>query len=87
MTSGLEDGTRIEPHGDGWVAIDRYGSFLTDPEDASWIVDPDDEDMPLAVFPTAQAAYRAWEHSEKAAKARAGRRREALRRLGKADIR
>lgn len=44
--SGLEDSTRIEPHGDGWVVIDRFQSYLTDPEDASWVVDPDDEDMP-----------------------------------------
>ena len=79
--SGLEDGTRIEPHGDGWVVVDRFQSYLTDPEDASWIVDPDDEDVPLAVFPTAEAAYRAWARSGEVAKARARRREEALRRL------
>ena len=81
MTSGLEDGTRIEPHGDGWGVVDRFQSYLTDPEDASWIVDPDDEDVPLAVFPTAEAAYRAWARSGEVAKARARRREEALRRL------
>jgi len=59
MTSGLEDGTRIESHRDGWVVVDRFQSYLTDPEDGSWIVDPDDEDMPLAVFSSAEVAYRA----------------------------
>lgn len=70
MTSGLEDGARIEPDGDGWVVVDRFRSYLTDPEDASWVVDLDDKVTPLAVFPTAEAAYWAWEHSEQAAKAR-----------------
>ena len=83
MTSGLEEGTRIEPRGDGWVVVDRFQSYLTDPEDASWIVDPDDEDMPLAVFPTPEAAYRAWERFQELAAARAERRERALKRLGK----
>ena len=54
-----------------------------DPEDASWIVDPDDEDMPLAVLPTAEAAFRAWERSGEASQARTLRREEALMRLGR----
>jgi hypothetical protein len=83
QTIGLEDGTRIEPRGDGWVVVDSFQSYLADPEDASWIVDPDDEDVPLAVFPTPEAAYWAWQRSETVAKARARRREEALKRLGK----
>ena len=74
MLFGLENGTGMESHGDGWVVVDRFQSYLTDPEDASWIVDPDDEDVPLAVFSSSEAAYRAWERSEEVATARTKRR-------------
>jgi hypothetical protein len=47
------------------------------------VVGDDDEDMPPAVFPTATAAYRAWERSEQVGQERKQRREEALRRLGK----
>lgn len=82
-TAGLEDGTRIEARGDGWVVIDSFSSFLLDPEDASWGTDGDD--VPLAIFPTAEAAYRAWLRSQVVAKARAQRREKALKRLGRYD--
>lgn len=82
-TTGLEDGTRIKAQGNGWVVIDGFQSLLADPEDASWVVDPDDEDMPPAVFRTPEAACRAWERSQEVAAVRASRREEALRRLGK----
>ena len=83
QTTGLEDGTKIEAREDGWVVVDGHLSFLVDPEDASWIVGEDDEDMPPAVFPTAEAAYRAWERSEDVAAARSRRRQQALKRLRK----
>ena len=83
QTTGLEDGTRIEARGNGWVVVGSFFSFLVDPEDAAWVVDEDDEDMPPAVFPTAEAAYRAWERSQEVAAARAKRREEALKRLGR----
>jgi hypothetical protein len=48
-----------------------------------WVVGDDDEDTPPTVFPSAEAAYRAWERVEKAWAARTQRREEALKRLGK----
>lgn len=81
--SGLEDGTRIEPRGDGWVVADRFRSFLVDPGDASWVAGDDEEDMPPAVFPTPEAAYQAWARAQAIAAGRARRRDEALSRLGR----
>ena len=52
-TTSLEDGTQIEARGEGWVVVDGFYSYLVDPEDAAWVADDDDEDMPPAVFPTA----------------------------------
>ena len=83
QTTGLGDGTRIEARGSSWIVVDAQGFFLADPEDASWVADEDDEYMPPAVFPTPEAAYRAWEWSEERARTRARRREEALKRLGK----
>ena len=40
MNSGLEDGARIERRDNGWVVVDNFQSFLADPDDASWVVDP-----------------------------------------------
>ena len=48
-------------------------------EEEDWV----DEDMPPAVFPTAEAAYRAWERSQEVAEIRKRRREEALKRLEK----
>ena len=76
-TTGLEDGTRIEARGDGWVVIDSFFSFLLDPEDASWVAGEDDADLRPAVFPTPEAAYRAWQRAQAVGEARpsdAGRR-------------
>jgi hypothetical protein len=85
-TTGLEDGTRIEPRDDGWVVICKsqglLDSYLTDPEHASWVIGDDDE-MPPAVFCTAEEAYAAWAWSEEVAAERVKRREEALKRLGK----
>ena len=81
-STGLEDGTRIERRG-GWVVIDSFYSYLADPEDAAWVTDPDDEDMPAARFDTPEAAYRAWMRSEEVAAAGAKRRAEALGKLGR----
>ena len=84
-TTGLEDGTRIEARGDGWVVIDSFYSFLLDPEDASWVAGEDDSDLRPAVFPTPEAAYRTWQRAQAVGEARAKRRRGALRRLGRHD--
>jgi hypothetical protein len=83
MTTGLTDGTKIQRRGDGWVVVDSFYSYLADPEDASWVTDPDDEDVPLAVFQSPEDACRAWERSEEVAAARAKRREMALKRLGR----
>jgi hypothetical protein len=83
QAGGLEDGTRIEARGDGWVVVDSFYCFLLDPEDASWGSDEGDEDLPLAIFPTAEEAYRAWLRSQVVAEARAKRREAALKRLGR----
>jgi hypothetical protein len=84
LTTGLEDGTRIEQHGGGWVVVDKFETYLTDPDDASWVVDPDDDDEEIqpAVFANPEAAYLALERSNEIGQARATRREEALRRLG-----
>jgi hypothetical protein len=39
-------------------------SYLMDPEEASWVIGDNDEVVPSAVFPTAEAAFRAWERAE-----------------------
>ena len=59
---GLEDGARIEAHGNGWAVVDSFYSYLVDPEDAAWAAGGDDEEKPPAVFPSAAAAYRARKH-------------------------
>ena len=81
-TTGLEDGTRIEARGDGWVVVDSFYSYLVDPEDAAWVAGDDDEDVPPTVSPSAVAAYRAWERAGAVAASRKRRPEEALRRLG-----
>ncbi len=83
MTTGLADGTRIRRHGDDWVVVDSFCSYLVAPEDPCWVTDPDDEDVRVAVFPSPEDAYRAWVRSEEVAAARARRREEALKRLGR----
>jgi hypothetical protein len=85
-TVGLEDGTQIDPRGDGWVVVDSFYSYLVDPEDAAWVAG-DDENMPPAVFPSAEAAYWAWERAEETSAARMQRREEALKRLGRKEAR
>ena len=81
MTTGLEDGTRIEPHRHAWVVVDRFQCVLTDVEDAMWMVEPDEEDILPGLFATPEAAYRALLQANAVAKIRAERREEALKRL------
>ena len=83
--SGLEGGNRIERRDHGWVIVDETDSYLADVERAVWVVGNDDEDMPPLYFDTAQAAFLAYDRSQRAAELRAKRREEALRRLGKPD--
>ena len=47
----------------------------------------DDEDIPPLYFDTAEAAFLAYDRSQRAAELRVKRREEALRRLGKPDCR
>jgi hypothetical protein len=82
-TAGLDDGTRIERQQNGWVVVDRYGSYLMDPEDAAWVADADDEDLPALVFENPEEAYVAYLRSCAVGDAREGRREEALKRLGR----
>jgi len=86
ITAGLADGTRIERQQGGWVVVDRYGSYLMDPEDAAWVVDADDPDMPALVFGNPEEAYLAFLRSCAVGEARERRREEALKRLGRCDI-
>ncbi len=67
------------------MVIDSFYSFLLDPEEASWVTGADDEEPP-AIFPTAGAAYRAWQRSQVVAETREKRRKEALKRLGRHDL-
>jgi hypothetical protein len=70
QTTGLEDGTHIKPLKKGWVVVSRDGFFLADPDDAAWVGQARNREMPPALFPTPEAALRAWEHSRKVAQAR-----------------
>ena len=79
----LDDGTRIEQQRGGWVVVDRYGYFLMDPEDAAWVADADDEDLPALVFENPEEAYVAYLRSCAVGDARERRREEALKRLGR----
>jgi len=68
----------------GWSLIARASiSMIDDLLDAYWVADLDDDDMPAAVYPTPEAALRAWTFSERVAEERRQRREEPLRRLGK----
>ncbi len=73
----------------GWVVVGKFQglltSYLTDPEEASWVIGDDDPEMPPAVFRTAEEAYLAWARCEEVGQGRARRRDEALKRLGKAS--
>ena len=80
-TAGLDDGTRIERQPGGWVVVDRYGFYLMDPEDAAWVADVDDEDLPVLVFDSVEGAYVAYLRSCAVGDAREQRRGEALKRL------
>ena len=82
-TAGLDDGTRIERQQSGWIVVDRYGYFLMDPEDAAWVADADDEDMPALVFGNPEEAYVAYLRSCAVGDARERRREAALKRLGR----
>ena len=81
MTVGLEDGTRIEPWRSSWVVVDRHGFFLHDPDDAAWVADVEDEDLPAMLFASPEEAYAAWLKSCRSAEDRMQRREAALRRL------
>ena len=65
------------------MVVDRYGSYLMDPDDAAWVADADDEDMPASVFDSAEEAYVAYLRSCAVGDARVRRREEALKRLGR----
>ncbi len=83
--NGLEGGNRIERRDRGWVIVDETDSYLADVERTAWVVGNDDEDMPPLYFDTSEAAFLAYDRSQRAAELRAKRREEALRRLGKVD--
>ena len=57
--------------------------LLLDPEDAAWVVDADDEDLPALVFGNPEEAYVAYLRSCAVGDARERRREEALKRLGR----
>ena len=52
-------------------------------DDRDFLLIDEWQDPPPAIFPTAEAAYRAWQRSQVVMEARAKRRREALKRLGR----
>jgi hypothetical protein len=76
------EGHRVEPCEGGWVVADAEGRFLAQVDDGVWS-DEDDPDLPPLVFPTAAEALAAFVRSDSLAHARASRRKEALRRLGR----
>ena len=82
-TGCLDDGTRIERQQGGWVVVDCNGCYLMDPEDAAWVADVDDEDLPALVFENPEEAYVAYLRSCAVGDARERRREEALKRLGR----
>jgi len=81
MTVGLEDGTRIEPRRSSWVVVERNGFYLHDPEEAAWVAEMEDEDLPAMLFATPEEAYAAYLQSCRTAEDRRQRRAAALRRL------
>ena len=87
MTSGLEDGARIERRDNGWVVVVGIHWFLVDPDDAYWMRCLDDEGMPPTTLflPTPEAAFLAWKRFKEVAGARIRRRIEALKLLGKSS--
>ena len=87
MTSGLEDGARIERRDNGWVVVVGIHWFLVDPDDAYWLRCLDDEGMPPTTLflPTPEAAFLAWKRFKEVAGARIRRRIEALKLLGKSS--
>ena len=66
----------------GWLSI-ATASYLMDPEDAAWVADADDEDLPALVFESPEEAYVAYLRSCAVGDARERRREEALKRLGR----
>lgn len=83
VTCGLEDGTRVERQQDGWVVLDRHGFYLENQEDAAWVSDADDADMPASVFDSPEEAYLAYLRACDVGAARVRRRAEALKRIGR----
>ena len=83
ITCSWDNSTRIERQQSGWIVVDRYGYFLMDPEDAAWVTDADDEDLPALVFGNPEEAYVAYLRSCAVGDARERRREEALKRLGR----
>jgi hypothetical protein len=81
VTTGLKDGTRIEPASDGWVVVDEYGFFLHDPDDAAWVADDDCDDMQPMGFETPEDAYLGWLRCEQVAAARRRRGKKAMERI------
>lgn len=57
-TTGLEDGTRIEAHGDGWIVVDGLKTYRVDPEDAAWVAGVNDEGRTPMIFRSSEEAYR-----------------------------
>ena len=85
-TTGLEDGTKFEARGEGRVVVDSFFSYLLDPEDASWVVGDDDQEMPPAGFPTTAAAFGRGNGERRYGQERKRRREEALRRRGSRKV-
>jgi hypothetical protein len=81
QATGLDDGTRIEARGDGWVVVDSALCLLRDANEGVWIVDELDPLLPPAVFSSPDEAFRAWQKAQAASAIRAARRQEALTRL------
>jgi hypothetical protein len=77
------EGHRVEPRGAGWVVVDGKGWFLAEADSCTWSDHEDDPDLPPLAFPTAEEALAAFVRSDALAHARAGRRKEALKRLGR----
>jgi hypothetical protein len=65
------------------VVVDGKGWFLAEADSSTWSDHEDDPDLPPLAFATAEEALAAFVRSDALARARAGRHKEALKRLGR----
>ena len=83
LAEGLPNDYQAQDRSLGWVLFDGADAYLCDVEEAGWVCDDDDEEMPPLYFENLEEVYRAFFRSEKAAELRLRRREAAFRELGR----